>query len=431
MFNLLILITLHLLQFNLTFKDWLTLNVYTARQAIYNRKDNVVAYELLFRDSLKNVFPGVESNSATSKLLLDSHFNQGLDKITSGKPALINYPEQALIDQVPSLLPPNKAMVEILESVRPTPEVYEACRQLYRKGYKLVLDDFVYNPAWEPFLKLIKLIKFDLHQTSFAEIEVILPKLRKYKNLKILAERIETQEQYDKAKDMGFDFFQGYYFCTPQIIEQKDVHANQTVILAMYQETLKLDVDYTKLSSFFERDTALAFKLLKFINSGLFPVRDPISSLKQALVYLGAAQVKKFVTLILTAHIAEHCREELTEMSIIRARFCENIASKVAPSLADDAFILGLFSLLDVILEQPMEDLVKQLPITEEVSAALIGHENTLGNILRITKAYESASWSAMRKACARFRMEQDVLPDFYVNAVEWANFYEESNTAK
>jgi EAL and modified HD-GYP domain-containing signal transduction protein len=407
------------------------LNVYTARQAIYNRKESVVAYELLFRDSLHNVFPCVESNSATSKLLLDTHFNQGLNKITSGKIALINYPEQALIDQIPTLLPPNEAMVEILECVNPTPEVYEACLRLYRKGYKMALDDFIYSKEWEPFLKLVKLIKFDLQQTSFEEIEQVLPKINIHKNLKILAERVETQQQYDKAKEMGFDFFQGYYFCTPQIIKQKDIHANQSVILAMFQETLKPDVNYTKLSSFFERDAALAFKLLKFINSGLFPVRDPISSLKQALVYLGAAEVKKFVTLILTAHIAEHKRQELTEMSIIRARFCENIASKVAPSLSDDAFILGLFSLLDVILEQPMDSLVKQLPITKDVSAALIGHENVLGNILGITKAYETASWSAMKKACARFRMEQDVLPDYYVDAVQWANIYEEANNAQ
>jgi EAL and modified HD-GYP domain-containing signal transduction protein len=200
------------------------LNAYTARQAIYNRKENVVAYELLFRDSFTNVFPRIESNSATSKLLLDSHFNQGLEKITSGKPALINYPEQALLDLMPTLLPPNKAMIEILECVRPTAAVYEACRQLFHKGYRLVLDDFIYSEDWVPFFKLVRLIKFDLQQSTFTEIEIVLEKIRQFKNLKFLAERVETQEQYDKAKEMGFDFFQGYYFCTPQIVEQKDIN---------------------------------------------------------------------------------------------------------------------------------------------------------------------------------------------------------------
>ena len=406
------------------------MNAYTARQAIYNRKENVVAYELLFRDSLTNVFPHVESNSATSKLLLDSHFNQGLEKITSGKPALINYPEQALLNLMPTLLPPNKAMVEILESVSPSAEVYEACRQLFHKGYKLVLDDFVYNEAWIPFFKLIRLIKFDLQQTPFKEIEPILEKMKQYKNLKFLAEKIETQEQYDKAKEMGFDFFQGYYFCTPQIVEQKDINSNQCVVFAMYQETLKLDADYTKLSSFFERDTALAYKLLKFINSGLFPVKKPISSLKQALIYLGASQVKKFVTLILTAHIAENKRQELTDMSIIRARFCEKIAIDVVPQLSDEAFILGLFSLLDVILDQSMDDLVKELPVTQDIATALIGVDSVdslLGKTFALVKAYELANWELMGEICIELNINQDLLPNYYIDAVGWAKIYDES----
>ena len=404
------------------------MKVYTARQAIYNRKQNVVAYELLFRDGPENFFPDVETNSATSKLLLDSHFNQGLDKITSGKPALINYPEKAILEQLPTMLPPNKAMVEILECVPPTPEVYEACRSLYHKGYKLVLDDFKYKPEWEPFLKLVRLIKFDLQDTSFDEIELLLPKLRQFKNLKLLAEKIETQEQFDKAKALGIDFFQGYYFCTPHIVEQNDVDTNKSIIYAMYQETLKENVNYTKLSNFFERDTALAFKLLKFINSGLFPVRDPISSIKQALVYLGNNQVKKFVNLIITAHVADNKPEELTQMSIVRAKFCERIAEKVLPGQTEESFILGLFSLLDAILDQPMIEIVQQLPLTEELSAALIGHENQLGNILGIVKSYESASWSAMRRACARFRMDQDDLPEIYQDAIVWADQYKDSH---
>lgn len=404
------------------------MKVYTARQAIYNRKQNVVAYELLFRNCSENIFPDVETNSATSKLLLDSHFNQGLEQITSGKPALINYPEQAIIEQVPTLLPPNKAMVEILECVPPSPEVYEACRTLFHKGYKLVLDDFRYKTEWEPFLKLVRLIKFDLQDTSFEEIELLLPKLRQYKSLKLLAEKIETHEQYEKAMALGFDFFQGYYFCTPHIVEQNDVDSNKSVVYAMYQETLKKDLDYTKLARFFEQDTALAYKLLKFINSGLFPIRDPISSIKQGLIYLGNHQVKKFVNLIITAYVADSKPEELTHMSIIRAKFSEGIANKVSAGHSEEAFMVGLFSLLDAILDQPMNDIVKQLPLSEEACNALIGHENLLGNILLVVKSYESGSWSAMRKACARFRIEQDILPDIYMGAVDFSNRYKESN---
>ena len=334
------------------------MKVYTARQAVLNRKKNVVAYELLFRDGDNNAFPEVDSYAATAKLLMDSHFNQGLEKLTSNKPALINYPEKALLDLTPSLLPANKAMVEILESVPPTTEVFEACRQLFHQGYKLVLDDFTYSEEWEPFLKLVRLVKIDFQALDIADIEMMLPHLRKYKQLKLLAEKIETEEEYQTAKSLGFDFFQGYFFCKPRIIEQDDADKNQAVLFAMYQEVLKKDVNYTKLSSFFERDTSLAYKLLKFINSGLFPVRDPISSLKQALIYLGEEQVKKFVTMIITAHFSEDKPEELTQMSIIRARFSELLAKKLLPARSDEAFITGLFSLLDAILNTHHLDFV-------------------------------------------------------------------------
>ena len=403
------------------------MKVYTARQAILNRKKNLVAYELLFRDGKDNAFPEIDSYAATAKLLLDSHFNQGLEKLTSGKPALINYPEQALIDKTPTLLPKNKAMIEILESVEPTPEVYEACREMFHQGYKLILDDFEYSKHWRPFLKLVRMVKFDIRQTPFEEIEPLLPEMRQYKLLKLLAEKIETQEEFEIAKKMDFDFFQGYFFCKPQVIEQTDVDNNQAVLFAMYQEVLKQNVNYTKLSNYFERDTSLAYKLLKFINSGLFPVRDPIASLKQALIYLGEEQVKQFVTMIITAHFSQNKPEELTQMSIIRARFCELIANKVLPAHSEEAFITGLFSLLDAIFDQPMEKLVTQLPITEESRSALLDQESPLSDVLQVVRAYESASWSKMRKACAKFNMDQDDLPDIYTDAIHWADIYKET----
>lgn len=405
------------------------MKVYTARQAILNRKKQVVAYELLFRDGPKNSFPQIDSYAATAKLLLDSHFNQGLDKITSGKPALINYPEQAILDMAPTLLPADIAMIEILEDVTPSPEVYEACRQMFHQGYKLILDDFQYSEEWEPFLKLVRLVKFDITVTSFEEIKELLPQFKHYKKLKLLAEKIETEDEFNQAKGLGFDYFQGYFFCKPQIVEQNDVSNNDNVLVAMYQEILKPNVNYTKLSHFFERDTSLAYKLLKFVNSGLFPVNDPISSLKQALVYLGEVQVKKFVTMLVTAHFAQHKPEELTKMSIIRARFCESLAKKVLPTRCEEAFLTGLFSLLEAIFDKPMSYLAEQLPITEDCKQALLDKENQLHDILTIVKAYESASWSQMRRACAKFNFQQELLPDLYGESVHWADVYNVQNS--
>lgn len=402
------------------------MKVYTARQPILNGNKKVVAYELLFRDGPNNAFPAIESNSATAKLLLDSHFNQGLDKITGGKPALINYPEEALLQQVPTLIPNDKAFVEILESVRPTKAVYLACKRLYQQGYKLVLDDFKYSEQWQPFLKMVKLIKFDLADTSFEEIKQVLPKLSGYPNLRFLAEKIETEQQFKQAKQLGIHYFQGYYFSKPQIIEQNDVESDRKHVLAMYQASLNPKTTLAQLAEFFNRDTALTYKLFKFINSGLFPLDDPISSVNQALAYLGQENINKFVNLLITAHSASKQTEQLEQSSILRARFSELLAHDVAEKLSDEAFLTGLFSQLDIILDMPMFEITKELPLSESVASALIGHENNLGNILNVVKSYESGSWSAMRRACARFNINQDSLGDYYNDSVVWANLLSE-----
>lgn len=402
------------------------MEVYTARQAIFNRKKNVVAYELFFRDGEKNSFPDVDGDAATSKLLLDSHFNQGLHKLTSGKIALINFPEKAIRKQLPTLLPSDQIIVEILETVRPSPEVYESCRQLFHKGYKLALDDFEYTKDWDPFLKLTRMVKIDVMATPLHTIGPLISKLKSYKKLKLLAEKVETQEEFKHAKELGFDFFQGYFFCKPEVITQRDVKINHAVVFAMYQEILKKNFKFKKLAMYFEQDTSMTYKLLKFINSGLFPIRDQIGSIEQALIYLGEGQVKKFVSLILTAHLAKDKPAELTQLSIIRSRFCEQLAQKFKPELTDYAFLMGLFSLIDAILDQNMFDILDSLPLAEDISNALLGKEGDLFNILGVVKAYESASWSAMRRACARLRLDQDVLPEIYQTSIEWADRYKE-----
>jgi len=398
--------------------------VYTARQAILNRKKQVVAYELLFRDGLNNAFPDVESNQATAKLLLDSQFNQGLKEITSGKKALINFPERAILDLIPSLLPADQVIVEILEDVKPTPEVYEACRQLFHKGYKLALDDFVYSNPWAPFIKICRLIKFDIMATPLDTIAPLVGKLKQNKSLKLLAEKVETNDEFVQAKKMGFDYFQGYFFCKPQIIEQSDVDSNQAAIMAIYNEVLRENLNYESISKHFEHDTALSYKLLRFINSGVFAVREEISSLRQALVYLGEDRVKKFVCLIMTAHLASNKPSELTQLSIVRARFCELIAKKVAPGMSNNAFIMGLFSLIDAILDKPMEDVLLTLPIADPIKDALLGKTNILLHVLEVEKSYEKASWWAMKQACEKVNIAESDLVDYYTEAISWANSY-------
>ena len=408
------------------------MKVYTARQAILNRKLQTVAYELFFRDGAENAFPrNVDPTVATSRLVLNQHLNVGFRTIANGKRALINFSEQGLLQRIPYLVSPDEIIIEILEDVKPTDEVYEACRELFHKGYRMALDDFMYHQDWDRFINFTRLIKIDLQRTSFAEITELLPKFKQRKGLKLLAEKVETKEQFEQAKQLGFDFFQGYFFCKPEMIANKDMEAEHSMTLIIYQEVLKPFFSYAKLAQYFEQDVALSYKLLRFINSGLFELKEPIESIKQALIYLGEEQTRKFVCLIATAHLGQNKPAELIRMSIIRARFCEQIAQRTQPQHAGNAFLLGLFSLVDALLDRNMDSLLEKLPLTPEVTDALLGKKNPLYHLLELVKAYESGSWYITSQKANVVSISTDELPAMFENAASWSETFENYSSRK
>ncbi len=403
------------------------MKVYTARQAILNRKEHVIAYELLYRGGPENFFPQIEPHKATSKLIVRTHLNQGLSLITDDKPALINFSEESILNGLPLILPQKQVMIEILETVTPSDEVYQACKNLYHQGYHLALDDFVYKPEWNRFFKLIKLIKFDIQITPLSKIEPLVKKLKTRKNLKILAEKVETKDEFLQAKKLGFHFFQGYYFCRPEMTENNEIDNNQPILLSLMQECLKPQFSINSISSYFERDVALSFKLFKFINSGLLPLTQEISSIKNALIYLGETQTKKFILLLTTGILAENKPKELTRLVIVRARFCELIAEKAAPQLTEASFMVGLFSLLDAMLDSPLDTIIDALPLPSEVVTALTGDKpSQLKYILSVVTYYEKGSWYNTKRNAEMVNVDYEKLTDYYQNALVWANKYNE-----
>jgi len=402
------------------------LKVFVARQAIFNRKKQVVAYELLFRDGSSNSFPNIAEDKATAKLILDNQLNLGTRYLTSGKKALINIGPESLKQELATFLPANDVILELLETIQPSEENYERVRSLFHQRYKLALDDFIYDEGWQPFLKLVRLIKFDVMQTPLDTLGPIIAELKQQRNIKLLAEKIETEEEYEIAKKMGFHFFQGYFFAKPRVIEENDIEFNYTIVMLIYTEVLKPNLNVTKIAQLFSQDTALAYKLLRLINSGVFPIKSKIESIKQALVYLGYERTKKFVGLIMTAHVAEGKPTELTRMSIVRARFCELIGGQVQSNSGSACFLVGLFSLLDAILDRPMEKVVDKLPFPEELQKALLGEANFHYYVLNIVKAYESGSWWKLQKACQYLNISDECLPEFHAAAILWADMYKD-----
>jgi EAL and modified HD-GYP domain-containing signal transduction protein len=333
--------------------------------------------------------------------------------------ALINFSEESLLNGLPLLLPSDQIMIEILEDTNPSDEVYQACRELYHKGYSLALDDFIYKPEWGRFLNLVKLIKFDLMQTPLEKIAPLVEKLKTRKKLKLLAEKVETKEEFLAAKKLGFHFFQGYYFCKPEMKESRSVDENQVLLMLLLHEILKKNVNLNVVIEYFTQDMYLCYKLLRYINSGLLPLTESVNSIKQAVIYLGEDKVKKLIILLTTGALAKNKPKELMRIAIIRANFCELMAKYSCPELQESAFLTGLFSLLDAALDKPLVDILPSLPLSIDIVDALTKDKRSpLSNILTTIKYYEKGAWFNTKRYSELVNVGYEEVGEFYQSAV-------------
>ena len=398
------------------------MDVFVARQPIFNRKKNVYAYELLFRSGISNGFPGVDGNTATSSLLSSSFFTVGIERISGGHKSFINFTEDLLLRGTPTLFPHDKIMVEILETVNPTEEIITVCKVLRDKGYSLALDDFVYAQRFEPLIELSRIIKVDFRLTPLDEIEKMVKYLSKYP-CKLLAEKIETYEEFQKALGMGFWYFQGYFFAKPEVLKNKEIPSAKLTILQLIANVNTADFDVVVLEKLINQDVAISFKLLNYLNSAYFERLHPISSIRQAIAFLGEDGFRLFVSLIATSRLADSKPEELIRTSTIRARFLEQIGKELKIA-SGELFMMGLFSLLDAMLDNSMEYLLSKLPMTDDVDDALIRRKGKLFPYLRLVETYEAANWSDFELAQREFDIPGEKIIQYYIDALGWADSF-------
>ena len=397
---------------------------FIGRQAILDQQKNVYAYEILFRSGLKNAFdPNLDGNVATQSVMVNAMLDFGMNKLVSDKRAFINFTEQNLLTRAPKLLPSETVVVEILENVQPTSEILEVVKELKEAGYKIALDDFVLLPGYEPLIEMADIIKVDFRITNSPEerkkMREILPK-----HVRLLAEKIETEEEFQQALTYGYVLFQGYFFCKPTILQQKRLTSNALSKMRLLREINRQNVDFSSITGVISSDTNLVHKLLTYINSAGVGLANHVSNLKQATVLLGASGVRRWVTLVSLQTFSEDKPPELFTLSLMRAKFCELIAAKLKrPGLtADTGFLLGMFSLLDVLLTLPMEDVLKEVNLSDELTDALLGKDNDLRRLLDLVIAYEKGDWDMVIAYCERENLSPEFLQPTYDNVLEWYN---------
>ncbi|MBU1567927.1 MAG: HDOD domain-containing protein [Proteobacteria bacterium] len=398
------------------------MDVFVARQPIFRANKKLFAYELLFRTGMSNAFPGIDGGTATSSLLSSSFFTVGIERISSGKLVFINFTEELLLRGIPTLFPHNQVVVEILEDVKPTNEVIAACQALHQKGYILALDDFIFHENLQPLIEIAKIIKIDFRLTPLAEISKMLLQL-KDAPCEFLAEKIETHEEFMEAKALGFSYFQGYFFAKPEILRNKDISSSQLTIMQLICEVNRAECDIKKLEALINQDVSISYKLINYLNSAYYSRLQPVSSIRQAIAYLGERGIRMFISLIAASRLVDNKPDELLRASAIRARFLEQIAIELDID-SGELFMLGLFSMLDAMLDNSMEYIVGQLPLSGQMSEALVKRGGTLSPFLRLAENFEAGNWSDLDSQIAIMKISSAKLQDFYLNAVKLADLF-------
>jgi EAL and modified HD-GYP domain-containing signal transduction protein len=405
------------------------MNAHVARQPIFDRRKKISGYELLFRDQTAKYDPGVDGDVATSTVLSNSYFSIGMDALVGGKKSFINFTESLLVQKYPLLLPNDSTVIEILENVNPTAELVAACNEMAQKGYSFALDDFTYEPELQPLIDLAQIIKFDFRLSSMEDIQSYLKQIQHQDNITLLAEKVETYDEFRQAIEMGFDLFQGFFFCKPELVTGKEIPGSQLALLQILAEVNNPSFDTEKLENLITPDVSLSYKLLRYINSAFFAKAQRISSIQQALVYMGEAEIRRFVSLIAMSNMAKGKPGELMRMACIRGKFCELIGDIAKDSVKpSELFTLGMFSLIDAILDQPMHKVMKELPLEATIDSALVQRKGPLAGYLFLTETYEKAQWEQTHKICQVLNVAEEKLPDLYRQACEWSNTFTQSD---
>jgi len=402
------------------------MNIVVARQPIYDKKLNVIAYELLYRRNTKlNEYSEPDDNLATVSVIIGTLLNGGLENITDNKFGFINFTDSLLKNDAIRLLSSKHLVIEILETVDPTDEVLNACDELIKLGYTIALDDYVYTDSTKKFIKYAKIIKMDFQNTTDDMLKTIVKKYKK-SGIKFLAEKIETKKDFIKAKLFGYSYFQGYYFCRPELVENKVLLPLQMAALQVYEMLRDDNCDINKLTEIISYDPGMLYKLFRLANSVEYGGRYITKHANLAVMRIGLKELRTWILFILMHGMNTEKPDELIKQSIIRARAAEEICVRTKLSSDISGFsMLGLFSLLDALLDIPFNVILSSINIHEKIKAALMdsdANDDIYSIVIRFIRAYDNANWEEAVKAGKHINLSIEEYGNIYLNTIKWCD---------
>jgi EAL and modified HD-GYP domain-containing signal transduction protein len=391
-------------------------NFLIGRQPIYDRQHNVFAYELLFRDEHHRAPALSEGTRATNQIIVDTLLEHGLHRIVGSHRAFINFTRENILEGTPLLLPKDRVVVEVLESVAIDETLIDAVRDLSRQGYMISLDDFQFSEEWVPLLRLADFVKLDVQ--LFDELGALrcVQRLKPFA-LKLLAEKVESEEHIRYYKSLGCQYFQGYYFQRPHIVHGKRVDSARQASVRLLAEINRPDIDLDELCAVIAQDVGISYKLLRYINSSFFSLPGKVDSIQRAVMLLGLMELKRWTSLIALSNVPGKPKE-LIHTALVRAKMCDLLAGCAGEKKTDQYFLAGMLSILDQLLDSPLAEVLQGLPLTATLMSALLEQEGEIGATLHCTLHYER--WELDAVIYRDFNPQ--VIGEIYLASVAWAN---------
>ena len=386
------------------------------RQPIFDRNMRVFAYELLYRSSQENQATFKDGDQATIQVILNTLIEMGLDNIVGGANAFINLTRNFLLGKYPILLPSNRVVIEVLEDIKADSELISTLNELKRGGFSIALDDVNDIERVKPFVGVGSIVKFDLMNMNRQALPEMVAQAKLF-GFKTLAEKVETLADYNMCRRMGVDYYQGYFLCKPNIVQSKRMDSSRVVIMQSLAVLQNQKTNFTDLENIIARDVGLSYKLLRLSNSGYYSFSTEVKSLRQAISLIGLDTMRGWMSLILMTSLQDK-PPELTNIALQRARMSESLAKAYGQPQPEIFFLIGLFSVLDALMDQPMDQIVNELNLSETIKGALLRYEGLPGLVLRAIIAYEKGDWQTVKLLNA----PDEVLTSIFLDSIKWAN---------
>jgi EAL and modified HD-GYP domain-containing signal transduction protein len=386
------------------------------RQQILDRNLNIYAYELLFRGQGYDLNDRDEATQATNQIITDAIIEIGINNIVDEHRAFINFTTQNILEKTPLSLPKERIVIEVLENVKIDLRVINNLREMSQQGYLIALDDFVFTEEWKPLVEFADIIKLDVLEMGEAKVRDVIAQLSQYKNLKLLAEKVETHHEYEYLRDLGCEYFQGFFFSKPNLVAGKRMGVNQLAAVRLLTTINSQNVEFDELAKVISEDVGLSYKLLHYINSAFFSIPTKIQSINQAISYLGMNELRRWINILMLSSLSDK-PIVVMQNALIRGKMCELLA-KVVGQKSENFFLIGMLSSLDSILDISLEEALEQLPLGEDIIGAILEGKGLGGEALSCVLGYERWETGAITFG----NVDQAKIGEAYIESINWAN---------